>query len=131
MSVLVRYIEELGSDTHLDELNVRDMQMKLPGIKHKWAGRLIRSRIELLDLFSKKKKSLRIQTRSVIDNSPIKMSEPLAEKQARKHESVISIDEEIAHHQHVIEFLEKAEKILNSMTFDIKNLIEIMKLETL
>ena len=31
----------------------------------------------------------------------------------------------------LIEFLEKAEKLFSSMSFDIKNLIEIMKMETL
>ena len=36
---------------------------------------------------------------------------------------------EVATKQLEIELFEKAEKIFSSMTFDIKNLIEIMKLE--
>ena len=40
-----------------------------------------------------------------------------------------SIDDDIRECDAIIEFLEKVERILNSMTFDIKNLTEIMKLE--
>ena len=73
MDLLDKYIKELGEDTSLDEFTVRDVQMKLPAIKHKWAGRLMRLKL---------------------DNEKLKADRG------------------------------------NSMTFDIKNLTEIMKLET-
>ena len=38
-----------------------------------------------------------------------------------------SIDEQ----ELIIEFLEKTEKVFTSLSFDIKNIIEIMKMETL
>ena len=44
---------------------------------------------------------------------------------------MIDINQQIKEHKLVIEFLEKSEKIFSSLTFDIKNLVEIIKLETM
>ena len=35
MELLYKYIEELDADTSINEFNIRDVQMKLPAIKHK------------------------------------------------------------------------------------------------
>ena len=41
------------------------------------------------------------------------------------------INEEMKENRLIIDFLEKGEKIFTGMSFDIKNITEIMKLETL
>ena len=46
-------------------------------------------------------------------------------------DSVINLNKQIKDEYLIVEFLEKCEKVLSSMTFDIKNLVEIMKMETL
>ena len=45
MSELEDYLDEVRGDTFIDPSNVKDVQMKLPGIKHKWSSRLIRCKI--------------------------------------------------------------------------------------
>jgi hypothetical protein len=130
VSTLDKYISELAGDTTLDEFTLKDVQMKLPAIKHKWAGRLIRSKIDLNYLRKKRNKTLNDMATRLITESPVKISRPLAKQKVEEHEAIIEIDECINEQKAVIEFLEKAERILNSMTFDIKNLTEIMKLET-
>lgn len=130
MNTLDKYIGELFEDTTLDEFTMKDVQMKLPGIKHKWAGRLIRTKISLNQIRKKRSKLLSAMADRLIEESPVKISKPLAKQKVEQHESIIDIDDEISDKKAVIEFLEKAERILNSMTFDIKNLTEIMKLET-
>ena len=42
MSTLDKYMEEMVQDTSVDNFNLLDIQMKLPAIKHKWVGRLMR-----------------------------------------------------------------------------------------
>ncbi len=54
----------------------------------------------------------------------------MARSKAEEHDKIKDIDSQISENKIIIEFLEKVEKIFNSMTFDIKNLTEIMKLET-
>tara|TARA_B100001123_G_scaffold64093_6_gene70628 strand:- start:6253 stop:6648 length:396 start_codon:yes stop_codon:yes gene_type:complete len=130
MDLLDQYIKELGEDTALDEFNVRDVQMKLPAIKHKWAGRLMRAKSDNSKLERKKKKVIKDLTQKLVKDSPVKLSLPIAEKKVQDLDDIQDIDEQIRDNEVVILFLEKAERILNSMTFDIKNLTEIMKLET-
>jgi len=52
-------------------------------------------------------------------------------KLIEKQQPIIDINQEIAAINIIVEFLEKSERIFHSLSFDIKNLIEIMKLETL
>jgi hypothetical protein len=129
MDVLDRYIVELSEDTALNEFTMKDVQMRLPGMKHKWAGRLMRSKLEKGSLITKRRRSISNLSSELIERSPVKLSIPMAKQKVEQHEAVVSLTEDIDNMSIIIEFLEKAERILNSMTFDIKNLTEIMKLE--
>ena len=129
VETLDKYIDELSIDTSLDEFTMRDVQMKLPAIKHKWVGRLMRSKIQKQELIRKKKRLTRAMCSKLIEESPITLSVPLARQKVEQHQTVLDIDDEIKDCEILIEFIEKAERIFNSMTFDIKNLTEIMKLE--
>ena len=48
---------------------------------------------------------------------------------AKSHNKIRDINTQIYEQKIIIELLEKAERIFNSMTFDIKNIIDVMKLE--
>jgi len=67
----------------------------------------------------------------VIETATYQVTLPTAQKAAEKHHSIKAINEKIKEHKLIIEFLEKGEKIFSSMSFDIKNITEIMKLETM
>ena len=131
MDVLDKYMEELSKDTSLDQFTMKDVQMKLPAVKHKWTGRLIRSKILKKELIKKKKSLVKDMSGKLIEESPIKLSYPIAKQKVEQHPTIIKIDDEISDTESIIEFLDKVERILNSMTFDIRNLTEIMKLETM
>ena len=73
MKIIEELINELDKDTSMSELNIRDVQLKLPGIKHKYAGRLIRAKISLQELFNKR--------REVKQQTVDKLKEELNEKQ--------------------------------------------------
>jgi len=130
MSTLDKYMEEIVQDTNVDNFNILDVQMRLPAIKHKWVGRLMRHKFEVKELRKQKEKLIRELTNKLISESPVKIAEPVAEKKVSKVDSVLKIDAEIKEAYLLIEYLEKVEKIFSSMTFDIKNVTEIMKLET-
>ena len=129
MDTLTKYIEELTQDVYIDEFNVRDKQMMLPGIKHKWAGRQIRCKLEVRDLIHKRKKIIDITVRKIIEESPVKLSIPVAENRVKDMDVIRDINKQIGEKELLIEFLEKTDKTLNSMTWDIKNICDIMKLE--
>ena len=130
MSTLDKYMEEMVQDTGVDNFNILDIQMKLPAIKHKWVGRLMRHKVEVKDLRRTKEELILKLAGQLISESPVKVASNLAEKKVSKVDSVLRIDQKIKDIYILIEYLEKVEKIFSSMTFDIKNVTEIMKLET-
>ena len=131
MKKLEEYIKEMGDDVELDEFNLKETQLKLPGLKHKWVGRLVRHKGSLAQAHARRGNIVKEIAKEVIDTATYQVTLPTAEKAAAKHVKVKEIDEEIKEHKLIVEFLEKSERIFSSMTFDIKNITEIMKLETL
>ena len=130
-SIIDQYNEELKKHLVIDELNIKDVQLGLPGKKHLWVGRLIRHKQEVNELKTKKHKLIQLLTKQIQEQSNVRLSVPAAEKVAWNMDSVKEINNRISDLELVIEFLEKVEKIFNGMSFDIKNIIEIQKLETL
>ena len=54
-SQLDDYLEEMQADLEVDEINMKEVQMKLPAIKHKWIGRLMRHKSTIYALNRKKR----------------------------------------------------------------------------
>lgn len=128
--LLEDYIKELENDLKIDELTLKEYQLKLPGIKHKWAGRCIRHKLELNNLRKKREKVKKAVVDQIQEQSPVKLAVPVIERTAEKHSEIIEIDSQIKQIELIVELLEKAEKTLSSASYDIKNLIDIIKLET-
>ena len=123
--------EELKKDTHIDELNLLEKQLTLPGIKHKWVSRLIDQK-RILNNLEKKKKITKAAVISSLASEGIPPGVPksILDKKIDASEAIQKIDSDISEVLLSIEYLEKIENILRSMTYDIKNIIEINKLET-
>jgi hypothetical protein len=129
--MLEEYIKELEQDLKIDELNLKDYQLRLPAIKHKWAGRLIRLKSSVYS-FKKQKETVKTEIMAEINaTSPVKLTQPVIAATAERHSKIQEISEKIKEYELLIELLEKAEKTLSSCTFDVKNVIEIIKMETM
>lgn len=128
---LKKYIEEVGQDLVLDDFNVKDQQLRLPSRKHYWVARLIESKVERNSLIKRKKTLKKELVKQVIRDSPVKITNSTAESAAENHNSIIDINQKIADLDIVIEYLEKVEKIMSQMGYEIKNIVEVMKMEQL
>lgn len=131
MSKLDNYLQEAEQDTVLDVFNVKDVQSKLPAIKHKWVGRLIRAKRKLNQLQQDKQDSIEKLLKEAKRQSLYKVSDASLLKSIDRTDAIKELNRSINDYKIIIEFLERTEKVFSSMTFDIKNLTEIMKLETL
>ena len=131
METINKYREQLEEDTKINMLNLRDAQLKLPAIKHKWASRLIKHKMELDKTKSLINKAKETIVEKQLKDSKVSMSRPALEKNAEKHETILKLKNKVKEENYVIMYLEKVEKILGSITFDIKNITEILKLEQL
>jgi hypothetical protein len=128
--VLDEYIKELENDLKIDELYLKDYSLKLPGIKHKWAGRCVRHKLELLSLKNEKEKLKKDVKNKLLKESPVKPTLPVLDKLVENTDEIKDFDKKISELGLVVELLEKAEKTLSSASYDLKNLIDIIKLET-
>jgi len=131
MEIIDKYTKELNEDCQINMLNLRDAQMRLPGVKHKWTARLINHKIE-----KDKVKRLIAEAKTTIiehqmKDAKVMLSRPTLEKMAEDNATVIKFKEKMDEHEYAIMYLEKVEQILRNVTFDIKNLTEILKLEQL
>jgi hypothetical protein len=124
-------MDEIGKDLVVDDFNLKEVQMRLPARKHFWVARLMDAKVEKNKLFAKKKRLKKELTKKLIADSPIKISIATAEQHAERHDSVLQLTESINEYTVIVEYLEKCEKVLSSMSFDLKNIVEINKMEML
>ena len=129
MEILDKYIKELENDTKIDQLNLKETQMILPGLKHKWVGRLINHKNEVNKLQHAYKQAKDSIVENMSKNQTVGMSKVTLERTADSNEIVQKILQKIEEEQLIVLYLEKVEVVLRSMTYDVKNLIDIMKLE--
>ena len=115
-------MEEIGEDLVLNDLNLKQQQQRLPARKHFWVGRLIDAKIKRNDLIAEKRKLKKDLVKKVIEDSPVRINQTSAETAAERYESVVKLNKGIQEQDTIIEYLEKVEKILSNMHWEIKTL---------
>ena len=125
-NLLLQYQKELIEDLKLDELNLKDKTMLVPIIKHKWVARQMTHKSQLKKLTEAKKKLIKEFT----VNTPVALSKQAIEHASTNEPKIIVIQDKINELDIVIEYLEKIEKTVSSLTYDCKNIIDLQKLET-
>jgi hypothetical protein len=123
------YENEITLDTKIDELNLLEKQLQLPSVKHKWVARLI-SHKRKLNILNKKRKEIKESVLSKLQDIPKGIPRKSLDSKIDSTEQILSIDEEIEETNIMIEYLEKVEQIFKTMSYDLKNIIDINKLET-
>ena len=103
----------------------------MPSRKHYWAARLIDAKIAHYKLIKRKKSLKESIAKRIINEAPVRVTQQTAEIAAESSEELQNITNELRDYEFVIEYLEKVEKIMAGMGFDIKNILEIMKMEQL
>jgi hypothetical protein len=131
VELLKKYIEDINKDLYLDDFNLKEVQMRLPARKHFWVARLIEAKIKRNTLFAKKKKLKKDLVKKVIQDSPVRINQTAAETAAERYDSVVSINNSIKEQDTIIEYLEKVEKIMSMMHWEIKNIVDINRMEQL
>jgi len=125
-TLLQQYQKELFEDLRIDELTLKDKAMLVPIIKHKWVARQMTHKSQLKKLTDAKKKAIKEFT----TNTPVALSKQAIEQASSNDPRIEAIQEKIDELDIIIEYLEKIEKAISSLTFDCKNVIDLQKLET-
>ncbi len=110
MSLLDQYINEIEKDLQINEFNLKDSSMKTPARKHYWVSKLIRHKKNLLKLRKERDNIKKDVVNKIIQESPVKVTVPVAEKASYRHDKMKEISEKINDEELTVEFLEKTEQ---------------------
>lgn len=130
ISLFEKYEQEIKKYVTVDEFNMKQVQMDLPSIRHYWVGRLMFHKQEIAKLKKIRKQAQIKITDKMQEESPVGLNHKTACVASDNHPIILKIDEQIAENELLVEYLSKIEGNFRSLSFDIKNIIEICKLET-
>lgn len=130
ISLIEKYNEDIKKYVTVDEFNMKQIQMDLPATRHYWVGRLMYHKQEILKLKKLRKEAVKKVSDRIQSESPVGMSDRSLNEAASNHPILSKIDGQIAEHELIVEYLSKIEANFRSLSFDIKNLISIVQLET-
>ncbi len=128
--IINQYLKEASIDTNLDRLEVTSTQERLISNKHKWSARLINHKINLNRFKSERSSILEGYITKYQEDEPVRVNRSIAEKAVQNKKEIKAIDSKIQNEVLIISFLENIYKNISFATNDIKNLVELMKLET-
>jgi len=130
VDILEKYKNEVSVDVKIDHINILDKQMELPGIKHKWVFRLVEAK-KAFNRLNKKKKELKRDVLSTIEKEiPKSLPKSALDAKIEVSEPIQKINDDIGEIELLIDYLERVEKVFSAMSFDSKNIIDLMKMET-
>jgi len=128
--IINQYLDEARIDTNLDRLEVTSTQEQLVSNKHKWSARLINHKINLNNFKSERSSLLEDKITEFQNTEPVSIPRSIAERAVQNKKEIKAIDFKIQNEALIISFLENIYKNISFATNDIKNLVELMKLET-
>jgi hypothetical protein len=126
---LNKYIQEISEELKVDQFNIKTVQMRMASRKHFWVARLVNTKIALNKAKAKRKTMRHDMIQQIIQHAPIKMSISAAQNAADNSPSIIKLTEEIEENEVIVEYLEKVEKIMSSMHWEIKNIVDLQQME--
>ncbi len=129
--VLSNYIQQIKNDLEINQINIADVARKLPARRHHWAARLIEHKIKINELEKQKSNIIKEVSAKIGRDSPVLMSSKTIQNAAEGSNDIQSINEQIATNKLIVEFLEQVQKNFFSASHDVRNIVEIMKLEQL
>tara|TARA_R100000315_G_C5180636_1_gene104737 strand:- start:398 stop:802 length:405 start_codon:yes stop_codon:yes gene_type:complete len=127
--IINQYLDEANIDTNLDRIDVTTTQEQLVNNKHKWAARLTNHKINLSKYKNLRLKEIENNIIEYQNKQPVAVSKSIAEKAVQNKNNILELDLKIKNEQLIIEFLDNIYKNISFSTNDIKNLVELMKLE--
>jgi hypothetical protein len=129
--VFLRYIKEISDDLQIDQMNISDVSMLAPSKKHFWNQRLTEHKMDLIDLNRKKKDILKKLAIKSQEDSPVRLSISTEMKSLENTDVISEINKNIEDLQELIEFLERNFRTMSNLHMDIKNMIELIKAQSM
>jgi hypothetical protein len=132
MDIIAKYAKEYGEDTRIDELRLREMLLKMAGIKGKWISYKAYNKAALIKL---KRRQERILDEGVdiVKQQHEDAGHPILKKGAEEILKNSKKYKEITHKVEnltaLVEYFSDSVYAIQNINWDIKNLIETIKID--
>lgn len=124
-----KIVKDIEKDLKIDRMNMDEKSLQIPSIKHYWVAELYRSKIQIQKLEKAKKERMKqVQANQV---SEIGLSKSSIMAQVNNDELIIKINDKLEELKIIVEYLEDVKYVLGRVTDDLKNRIELEKVERL
>jgi hypothetical protein len=132
VDIVQQYADEYFRDTYVDELKLNEMTLKVPGIKGKWATYKSINRAKLHKLIKQKQELLdsgieMIKQKRESEGNPVSFKG--AENILRNTKKFKELQTEIDRLTILTDYFQDALDCIKSMNWDVKNIIEAIKLD--
>ena len=129
VNTIKQYEDELVIDATINRFNILEQQMKLPAIKHKWVARLIQHKQNLNKLKRVKELAKEQEEEKLQSNQQVLLTKASIDKHVERTKIIEDINKKIQEQELIILYLEKVEVIFKSLSYDITNMVDLIKLE--
>ena len=126
-----QYRQEFTVDVDINMMNLRDKLMVASSTQHKWVGRLIRLKQQRQVYENRYNHDLRVSVEKLKKGTPhINVSETMLRKQVEGSAQLVELNTVIQNYDLAIEYIERMDKVFTQGGHAMRNLVELMKLET-
>jgi hypothetical protein len=130
MEILKKYQEQYEEFCKIDDFSLESVTKRVPSEKHFWVCRLIDAKIEK-DRLYKRKGALKHQIqKAIMEDSPVVLNKQIMDD-VEQSPTLANIDQKIKEQEFLIEYLEKLVSQITFIGNDIKNIIELKKIQEL
>ena len=129
VNTIKQYEDELIIDATINRFNILEQQMKLPATKHKWVARLIQHKQNLNKLKRVKELAKEQEEEKLQSNQQVLLTKASIDKHVERTKIIEDINKKIQEQELIILYLEKVEVIFKSLSYDITNMVDLIKLE--
>jgi hypothetical protein len=130
MEILKRYQTQYEEFCKIDDFNLESTSKRVPAEKHFWVCRLIDAKIERERLYKQKATMKHNLQQKLIKDSPVALNKQYMDE-VDKSPSIESLNERIKEMDYVVEYLTRLVDNISYIAQDIKNIIEIKRLQEL
>jgi len=128
IDLLQQYQDQYTEFARIDDFTLEDRARRVPAEKHFWVCRLIDAKKELSKLHAKKNTIKSAAEKRMIEENPVNLNQQ-GFKDIDKSEVVENINQKIKDMGMLIEYLERLVSCVNFIAQDIKNIVEIKKIQ--
>lgn len=122
---LNKYMDELATDVNLTMNNIREKSLTVSTIRSKWLGYLFKERENLSRIKDVRSAILKKNADSSTSALRLKSEDKLAEGDEKLQKLAVLQKNTEAN----LDYIERALNILNDFSWQIRNLVEVLKLE--